>query len=203
MSELESADQIGRGVYRMVTILGAQASGKTSLVDEWINTYPGRVLMIDPNAQWGDDPRAVWPGVGSALRDYIESLKGEFSGLIVLDDADRYLSAHTSEGSVWRDLFTSNRHWRVDILVIARRPQGIPKDLIAGSSHLALFRIREPYARKYLGDVIDIPDLAKKIPRQPFKYLWVDVDAGKASLKATKKRAIIVGADVRDERERR
>ncbi len=154
---------------KTAVVLGAPGSGKTSLVASWIEDYQkrgGDVLILDPSAQFGD--AGIWPDDGP--ENFLLDIKGKFRGLLVLDDADRYLSA-TPRG-IWRDLFTSFRHWGVNLLVVARRPQGIPKDVIASADEVIIFRLSEVHAKKYLKELVGA-DILEEIPRDRFKFLMV------------------------------
>lgn len=177
---------------KTVVILGAPASGKTTLIDKWIKDYRdagGQVKILDPSAQFGS--AGEWPSEGPEA--YLEGLKGNFSGLLVLDDADRYLSA--SPKGIWRDLFTSFRHWGVNLLVVARRPQGVPKDVIASADELVLFRMSEVHARNYLSKLLGF-DVADEIPRDRFKYIKISpFDPDVIEHGTTKPRAIKTKAD--------
>lgn len=188
--------------FRMLTVLGAPGAGKTSLVDETIQRYrrghPGcPVAVLDPNAQFGA-PMGVWPEDGDAaawLARFKEerAKRGKPPGLLVLDDADKYLTGAPPVG-VFRDLFTSFRHWRLDVILNARRSQDVPKVCIASSSTLALFLHRELYGRQYIKANLG-PEVADAMPTERFKYLHVDVDAGTHTMEQTQKRARAVGAD--------
>ena len=184
-------------------ILGAPGTGKTSLLDELIALYrkahpKARVVILDPNDQFRGQG-GEWPpdaDVASWLRK-LKASRGKNAPpmLLVLDDADKFLTGGPPTG-VFRDLFTSFRHWRCDVLINARRTQDIPKVVIASSSTVAIFVHRELYGRQYLAANLG-SDVAKEIPTERFEYLLVDVDAHELSAGKTKKRAIVVGADTR------
>jgi len=190
--------------YRMMLIMGAPGAGKTSLVEETIARYQqlhrgNPVVVLDPNAQFAP-PLGVWPPDGDAagwLQRFKEerAKRGNPPGLLVLDDADKYLTGAPPRG-VFRDLFTSFRHWRLDVVLNSRRSQDIPKVAIASSQTLALFIHRELYGRQYLAANLG-PELVKDLPKERFKYLRVDVDAGTSTLCTTKQRAVVVAADRR------
>lgn len=147
---------------RLVTILGAPGMGKTSLVNRIVDRYPsaaGSVRALDPAGQWD---WGEWPGHGRALKEWLMELKGEdeygrriqgadyHRGLLILDDCDRYLGASSFVKDGWRDLWLANRHYHMDIVATAHRPQGVPKDLIASSHELWLFAQEEALALEYL-----------------------------------------------------
>ena len=113
--------------------------------------------------------------------------------LLVLDDADRFLTGAPPTG-IWRDLFTSFRHWRCDVILNARRTQDVPKVAIASASYLSLFIHRELYGRQYLEKAIG-PEVLEHLPTERFRYVLVHVDEHKFEPGATKKRAVQVAAD--------
>lgn len=187
----------------MMLILGAPGTGKTSLLDELIALYrkahpKARVVILDPNDQF----RGIggeWPPDGD-VETWLRRLKAQRGKnsppmLLVFDDADKFLSGGPPTG-IFRDLFTSFRHWRVDIILNARRTQDIPKVVIASSSTVAIFVHRELYGRQYLAKNLG-PDIAAEIPTERFHYVLVDVDEHETSTGQTKKRAQVVGADTR------
>lgn len=172
--------------FRMATFLGAPASGKTTLIEMLLWRYRREVpenptYVLDPNAAFPDDPGAVWPEDGDAelwlsrLKD-ARAKQGTPPGLLLLDDADRYLSGGAPRG-VWKDLFTSFRHWRLDVFLNARRTQDIPKMAIQSADTCYIFRQREVHGREYLAKQLG-EEILPHIPTAPFEYLRVDVDSG-------------------------
>jgi hypothetical protein len=189
--------------FRLFLVLGAPGAGKTSLVDEMVARYRAAhrsnpVYMLDPNAQWPGIGH--WPPDGDAAA-WLAALKadrakrGNPPGMLVLDDADKYLTGAPPTG-IFRDLFTSFRHWRLDVILNARRSQDIPKVAIASAAGLALFIHRELYGRRYLAANLGT-EIVDELPKERFRYLLVDVDAGESEVRATKKRATVSAADAK------
>lgn len=182
----ENADpQEHKREYEMLVVLGPPAFGKTSLVDEQAYNYArrgGRVWVIDPNDAWKGVPyvRPVWPRDGiygedgkGNLNSMILWFENSGPGMLILDDADKYCR-HATEAI--DDLMTSFRHWQKDVIVVSRRPAGIPKDAIANANALALFHVREVNSRKYLTDQLSA-EVVGEIPKMPHAYLYVRQDA--------------------------
>lgn len=191
--------------YEMLVVLGPPAHGKTSLVDEVALAYAqrgGKVWVVDPNLAWAGVPHVtpVWPkgGIRGAdgkgnLDELIAAFETNGPGMLVLDDADKY-ARHATE--VIDDLMTSFRHWKKDVVVVARRPQGIPKDAIANASSLAIFSTREVYARRYIGEQVGDPKITKLIPTVPYQYLYYRQDGSFAhEIRKTKARAVVTKSD--------
>lgn len=191
--------------YEMGVVLGPPAHGKTSFVDALAAAYAsrgGRVVVVDPNDAWRGVPhvQAVWPeggirGAGgkAALDDLIATFEHSPPAMLVLDDADKY-ARHATE--VIDDLMTSFRHWKKDVVVVARRPQGIPKDSLANASWLALFACREVYARRYIAEQVGDPAIMTEIPTEPFRFLYVRQDGTFArGLYETAPRAVTTKSD--------
>lgn len=202
-------DESGQGTakeprpFRMFLILGAPGAGKTSLVDElrlrYKQNHPNApIYLLDPNAQWSESDGAQWPKDGDATA-WLEQLlakrekQGKPPGLLVLDDMDKFLNGGPPSG-VWRDLFTGFRHKRLDVICNARRSQDVPKVVIASSAQCALFVHRELYGRQYIKNNLG-PEVEAALPKERFRYLLVNVDEGTHEMRATKKRAAVVGAD--------
>jgi hypothetical protein len=191
--------------YKMAGILGAPGSGKTSLVDSEVwhyrHTHPeAPVWIVDPNNAFPGDPGSVWPP-DADVEGWLIALKAMRakqkpqppSGLLVLDDADRYLAGGPPRG-IWRDLFTSFRHWRLNILWNARRTQDVPKVLLASSETLYLFRHRDVYGPDYLARQ-NGEHIRELIPHKAFHYTRVDVDTGETWAGKTRKRDIVLPSD--------
>ena len=174
-----------RREYEMGVVLGPPAHGKTSFVDSlarWYASTGGKVIVVDPNDAWKGVSyvKAVWPRGGmrgaegkGALDELIAGFERSGPAMLILDDADKY-ARHATE--VIDDLMTSFRHWQKDVVVVARRPQGIPKDSIANASWLALFACREVYARRYIAEQTGDPQIMAEIPTEPFRFLYVRQD---------------------------
>lgn len=156
---------------KVAVVIGAAGSGKTTcIVRPLIDRYTeagGHVRALDPPPgtwEWGE-----WPGY-SGIKDWLTQVKGvdadghvvvgssPFSGLLVLDDCDRYVSAQSFVKDGWRDLWVANRHFHIDILAVTHRPQELPKVLLASCAELWIFCQDEAYAVDYL---LDLPALKK------------------------------------------
>jgi len=195
---------------QLALILGAPGCGKSSLADEWVATWlrerrgAGELAILDPTRRNWEHLGGVWPDSGprdtrgpeeraeswiTALRIRRMSAAEPPPCLVVLDDADVYLGGGQPRG-VWRDFLATFRHWRCDVLLIARRTQDIPKLAITSASHVALFAHREAYSRDYLAKYLGASTVAE-MPAEKHVYLLCDVDAGTCERKKTKRRAIM------------
>jgi hypothetical protein len=202
--------------FRCAVIVGAPGMGKTSLAEEWIAAWMkerqgrGVLAILDPAKQFRHLPGASWPGEGDPDDDrapearaaaWIAALKRSRAQegrdpppcLVVLDDADVYMSSSAPRG-VWRDFLMTFRHWRCDVLLIARRTQEIPKVATQNAAQIAIFATREPYAADYLARWLG-PEIVRQIPREPHRYLLVDVYSGLAREGRTRRRAHTTAAD--------
>lgn len=186
----------------LVVFVGAPGTGKTSLGDEYVRAYAksGRdVRILDPGHNFPGV--GEWPENGDVdgwiAKIVTERKKAIRKGavlapmLIMLDDADIYLPKTPHRTSPWRDLFASFRHSRLDILVNARRSQDLPLLIFTSAKYVVLFTTREvhslDYLRSYIGD-----DIVREIPREPFVYVLVDIDAHTFTRGRTKKRGAVV-----------
>lgn len=190
-----------RDEFEMLTVVGPPAHGKTSLTDEIAADYAkkgGKVWVVDPNLAWAGVSyvKPVWPRGGirgaegkASLDDLIAAFENNGPGMLILDDADKY-ARHATE--VLDDLMTSFRHWQKDVVIVARRPQGIPKDAIANSNALAIFATREVHARRYIAEQIGDSKILKLIPTVPHEYLYYRQDGSFAhEVRKTKARVVV------------
>ena len=169
------------------------------LVDAWATSFrqehpgffkgnPNRRLPIfiaDPNrgfpAPYGEfpaggneDPSLLYPWIrgitGNGEGPPVSKRVGMEGGLIVLDDADVYLE-NTNGINPWRPLWTKNRHLRLDVIVTAHRPQGVPKEMIAAAKMMYLFAMEEPNAVTWLQKIPCLQGLDMELPDEPFYAL--------------------------------
>lgn len=137
--------------------------GKSALLRLLVNHYPpsaGSVLILDVSNTFEDleSERVSVENPGRRnIQSWIDDVTGEGEGprnggfgpgLLVLDDADRYLSYSSFDG--FRDVWLANRHLGLDVAVSAHRPQGVPKELLGATSELWLFAQEEAGAIEYL-----------------------------------------------------
>jgi len=163
---------------RIAVVLGKKGAGKTTLVRRWVDSYPGSVRALDPA---GEFSFGEWPvGEGGktrrqAISDWLKELtgdgRGNWEGLLILDDSDRYASVVPSEA--WTDVYCANRHVGLDVIVTAHRPQGVAKELLANADIVYIFQQDEPLARKYLEKFTQIEGLADLIPTEKGRALVV------------------------------
>lgn len=146
----------------VAVLLGGPGTGKTTLLQTWIDRYPassGSVRALDPPP--GTWPWGEWPGY-SGIREWLSRVKGvdadglpiagaePHRGLLVADDCDRYIGNVSYIRDGWRDLWVANRHFHMDVAAVARRPQELPKVMLAAASEIWCFAQEESYAEEYL-----------------------------------------------------
>lgn len=170
--------------YYTGVALGPSGSGKTTFAENlalYYHRLGGKVWAIDPNGAWAKVPgvKSLWPENGTdGIDDLLLASERWGPGLMIPDDADRYARPNRISQVVY-DYMTSNRHMQKDQLWIARRPQGLPKDLFGTFHFLALFAgaLMEPGAYKYLSETF--PDeILDSVPVRPFHYLLITRNGG-------------------------
>lgn len=152
---------------RIVAILGAQGTGKSTLAKALVGRAMSRgerVTIFDPNGAMGGYP----------LPDDVEGhlaakLERRSVGLLLADDADRYVPKRPRDSSPWRKIFLTNRHLDIDLLVTARRPQNLPDELLSGVDVLFVFQMSQAdvNGRKRLS--LAAPGLES--PTVPFRFV--------------------------------
>jgi hypothetical protein len=178
----------------MGIVMGPTAHGKTAFATPIVDGYRqqgGKVWIVDLNNNWPGYPNRLTSLIG--LDEELWKLKTSGPGMIVCEDAHTYLRHPTGPRL---DLMTGYRHWQKDLMIICHRPQGIPKDAIENADWLALFAIKEPYSRQYLGKLLGL-EMVGQIPKkgQRFTYLYLRQDTDKRAVYKTQPRAIVTGSD--------
>lgn len=165
---------------KVVTVLGAPGMGKSALAKQLVERYQlahgeDAVRVLDPSGTFPE--LGEWPG-RRQVNAWIEELTADGEGpkgggwgpgLLVLDDADRYLLPTSFDS--FRDVWLANRHLGLDVVVTAHRAPAVPKDLLGSSSELWLFAQEEPRALEYLAKIpalrATFDELADPLPVEP------------------------------------
>jgi GTPase SAR1 family protein len=163
-------------------IVGGPGSGKSTLAKRLIRAAQNRgdrVRVIDPARQFAG---GVMPAdVDVYLSERRAARDVDF---LVLDDADAYVPTTLKSGSALRDLALRNRWWGVDVLMTARRLQSLPPLLLSAVHHLWVFRL-SPADRVGRERLFETVGEQLEIPTEPYRYVHVDVFAGKRTIGKT------------------
>lgn len=160
---------------KVIVVLGAPGMGKSALAKQLVDAYDGEVRVLDPSGTFPE--LGEWCGRRN-VNAWIEELTGDGEGpkgggwgpgLLVLDDADRYLLSTSFDS--FRDVWLANRHLGLDVIVTAHRAPAVPKDLLGSATELWLFAQEEPRALEYLAKIPTLrpcfDELADPLPTVP------------------------------------
>lgn len=172
--------------YYTGLIFGPNGCGKTTVAEQIARYYirgtkvRGKVWAIDPNGGWRDSEgvKSLWPAEGAGgIDEMLLDSERWGPGLVIPDDADSYIR-HSTE--IQTNYLTRNRHYRKDLLVIARRPQGIPKDAIASARFVILFAgsLTEVWAKKYFRSMFG-DEIINAVPMADHSYLLIVRDGAR------------------------
>lgn len=192
--------------FSLIPILGAPASGKSSLMVELAeqSLELGRdVRILDPANNWGE--AGEWPELADDYRSpeeiadawLVELLRARYKRpditpmTLFIDDADTFLDGAKARGP-FRRLFTTFRHYRLDVVITGRRTQDLPKIIFTSASFVYLFRhyVSTGYIRDNYG-----PEVERAIPTKPFEYTLFDVSSRELSHGKTTPRVLVTAAD--------
>lgn len=165
----------------IVFVLGAQGSGKSTLMRELVKSAKARgerVGGLDPN---GKIPGFQLPTDTEAWLNQRLPTADEATGkvtpapvpstLLVFDDGDRYIPKKPKDRSRWRQIALTNRHADVDVIVTGRRLQAFPDELISGVDFLYLFQLSKAdvNAAKRLALVGDM-----ELPNEKYRFVRIE-----------------------------
>lgn len=161
------------GQNLILTILGMKGSGKSTLAMEIIRQYP-RVLIMDAMGEYDElrgaivregpeecidailahqhDRRFLIDCMTLHEQDALDILAVAFEvrdQLIVLEEASLYCDPHSLPDEIAR-IVRYGRKRQIDLLVIARRPSEVNRELTAQSDVIVTFRQTEPLDIQYL-----------------------------------------------------
>jgi hypothetical protein len=184
--------------------VGRGGSGKTTLVNHWLDKHKGRILIFDPNGEDGyagrgvaiTDPRHLllalksnkirvirWQGVISMAKAAFEFANqaawaaqesARSDLMLVWEEADSFMEPGKLPQWAFA-LVNQGRHRRIRLVACARRPARFSRDLTANASRISVFRTTEPRDLKYLSDYVG-QENADLLPRlQDYHALdWTD-----------------------------
>jgi hypothetical protein len=204
-----------RRAFSTVVLLGAPASGKSSLMVELADGALRRgrdVRVCDPAGNWpgvgewpaaDDDPRTDAQIADDWLKPILRARTKPKEGLAALtweppppltllsDDADTFLYGGGARGP-WRRLFTTFRHYRIDHVITGRRTQDLPKIVFTSATYVYLFRhfVSTHYIAEEYGEAVEA-----SIPTEPFRYALFNVATREISYGETVPRDVKTLAD--------
>lgn len=116
----------------VILVAGRNGAGKTTFARRLVSRFkPESVAVVSPSGEWGEWASPPEPIVTRAV--------ARGARVLVLDDSDAYLTGQTSE--FWRRLLSTNRHLGLDVLLLTRRPQELPRWAVAAATRAYLLRL--------------------------------------------------------------
>ena len=167
---------------RIVFVLGAQGSGKTTLMLELVKAARARGQVVDIVEMNGKIPGAyppinmeLWlahrlPTLDERTRRVVPAQRKV--GLLVFDDGDHYMPKQLKAGSRWEQLGLTNRHADVDVLVTGRRIQRFTEALVSGIDFLYLFQLSAADVSGIKRLALVAPDVV--LPTAPYEFVRIE-----------------------------
>lgn len=151
--------------------MGKKGTGKTTLVKNLIYKLYGeqveRVLVYDSMLEYDFQPlksfknfsgiKRITPNIFNAddntVFEKVTQLVYEMGNLLyVVDEVDLFCSANYTPLSLQK-IFRYGRHFKIDMIIVTRRPAAIPRHLTAMIDEFYLFKSHEARDLKYYEDL--------------------------------------------------
>lgn len=175
-------------------VVGAPGHGKTTKILELLKRYPRKILIYDINKEkaYSDFPlielkdirfhshgiaRVFTPDT-RALVDAID--KHYYNGLVVFEDATKYLPSGVANVFSWRSIFTNYRHRNRDYIFTFHSLNRIPPFVYEMSNYITLFKTKEQFD----GSLKKVPNFSvvqtayNKVQKAKDKFYNVTVSTG-------------------------
>jgi len=116
----------------VMLVVGRNGTGKTTLARKLVSSVAeADRIVISPSGEWG-----AWSDTPEQL---VTAGVARGATVLVLDDCDAYLAG--VESTYWRRLLSTNRHLGLDVVLLTRRPQELPRWAIAAATRLYVFTL--------------------------------------------------------------
>lgn len=179
---------------KTIIIAGAPGHGKTTKILELIKNYPKKVLIYDVNnekaysqfplIQVNEIKNHSW-GVARVfstdIKTVVKTIDEHFwNGLVVFEDATKYLPSGVANVDYWRSIFTNYRHRNRDYFFTFHSLKRIPPFVYEMSNYLTLFKTREQFdgALKKVPNFNVVQTAYNKVQKAKDKFYNVTVSTG-------------------------
>lgn len=189
-----SHEGAGERDFKIITLLGKQQVGKTSLALKWIEAYRqahprNPVIILEKNEKI---PGSEFPAGAFADRRKLDAWCRELtadgkgpphstrvppSGAMVVFDDCEFLPNHMGD-SPFNELWFRNHHLCCDIIAIGHMSQFMPKALFAMSHEIWVFAVENRGTLKFLAEQTGIKEIQTggfRIPKRDGMALRIEL----------------------------
>jgi len=185
---------------KIICVFGRRGSGKSFLVRNVVlERLHGRRIVYDPMKEYSGKG-----AIATSLPDFFDLLEAQERHIVFQSDKDSNFDEvcrviYESQSNIWLvcdeiDMFCKatetpewllkitryGRHKGIGLVVIARRPAAIPREITSQATYIVSFRQHEPRDIKYLSEFMP----AEKLPEiGQYQYLMYCSDTGEITNK--------------------
>jgi len=151
--------------YSKILVCGLQGSGKTYFVKHLLNSKLWKkpiVYVVNKDDGYKDitgiytyTPKAPITEFKTFIKFVYNLIQERKIDCLVIDEADLFFSNNFEINSFdeFNDIILNHRHFKLNIVLITRRPQDLPTKIVESCKHIYIFSLEGANALKKFEDI--------------------------------------------------
>jgi DNA helicase HerA-like ATPase len=151
--------------YSKILVCGLQGSGKTYFVKHLLNSKLWKkpiVYVVNKDDGYQDitgiytyTPKAPITEFKTFIKFVYNLIQERKIDCLVIDEADLFFSNNFEINSFdeFNDIILNHRHFKLNIVLITRRPQDLPTKIVESCKHIYIFSLEGANALKKFEDI--------------------------------------------------